>query len=146
MAKIEPEESRISNPDTLESQVREYAKVKASMEVLESRSKELRNELFTHLDTAGFEDDKGNIQLELAQPIDGVVRLEKQRRVTRKIDEGRADEILQELGLSDEVYEVKRVVNEDALMAAYYEGKISEDQLDEMFPANVVWALRALKK
>ena len=146
MAKVQPEEIRISNPDTLESQVREYTRVKSSMEVLESRSKELRNTLFSHLDQDGFVDDKGNIQLELEQPIDGVVRLEKQRRVTRKIDELRADEILEELGLGDEIYEVKRVVNEDALMAAYYEGKISEDQLDEMFPANVVWALRALKK
>jgi hypothetical protein len=146
MAKVSPEEIRISNPDTLESQVREYAKVKASMDVLDARQKELRNLLFGHLDEEGLEDDKGNIQLEFNDPIDGITRLEKQRRVTRKIDELKAEEILEELGLTDEVYELKRVVNEDALMAAYYEEKISEDQLDEMFPANVVWALRTLKK
>jgi hypothetical protein len=31
-------------------------------------------------------------------------------------------------------------------MAAYYQDKITEEQLDEMFPVNVVWALRTLKK
>jgi hypothetical protein len=31
-------------------------------------------------------------------------------------------------------------------MAAYYQDKITEDQLDEMFPVTVTWALRTLKK
>ena len=146
MANVSPEEVRIGNPDSIESQVREYAKIKASMDVLEARQKEIRTLLFEHLDAEGLEDDKGNLQFEFGSPIDGITRLEKQRRVTRKIDEFKAEEILEELGLSDDVYELKRVVNEDALMAAYYEEKISEDQLDEMFPANVVWALRTLKK
>jgi hypothetical protein len=48
-------------------------------------------------------------------------------------------------GLEDDLYELKRVVKEDALMAAFYEEKITEDELDEMYPATVVWALRTLK-
>jgi hypothetical protein len=31
-------------------------------------------------------------------------------------------------------------------MAAYYEEKLTEDELDRMFPVNVTWALRTLKK
>jgi hypothetical protein len=31
-------------------------------------------------------------------------------------------------------------------MAAFYENKITEDELDQMFPASVTWALRTLKK
>jgi hypothetical protein len=143
---IDEGEIRFANPDDIETQISEYAKLKASMEILEARSKELREKLFQHLDSEGLEDDKGNIQLELPAAIDGIVRLEKQRRVTRKIDELKAEEIITERGLEDEVYEMKRVINEDALMAAYYEEKITEAELDEMFPANVVWALRTLKK
>lgn len=147
MAKrIDEEELRISDPDDIKSQIREYAQVKASIEMMEARSKELRDKLFAQLDTEGYEDEKGNIQLDLDQAIDGIVRLEKQRRVSRKLNEPKAEEILDAKGLSDEVFELKRVVNEDALMAAFYEEKITEDELDQMFPATVIWALRTLKK
>lgn len=147
MAKvIEEEGARFLDPESLEAQVSEYAKVKASMEILESRQKELREKLFEALDTEGDVDDKGNIQLNLPKEIDGIMRLEKQRRTTRKLDEETAEAITAEAGIEDEVYEMKRVLNEDALMAAFYEGKLTESQLDEMFPTTVTWALRTLKK
>jgi hypothetical protein len=147
MANVIPEEgSRFDDPDSVEAQVREYSKIKASMDVLETRQKALRENLFSVLDLEGLEDDKGNIQYELPTAIEGITRLEKQRRVTRKLNEPVAETILQTLGLYEEVFEMKPVLNEDALMAAFYEDKISEEQLDEMFPAHVVWALRTLKK
>lgn len=144
--RIDEEELRISDPDDLSSQIREFALLKASLEIMEARSKELREKLITQLDSAGYEDEKGNIQFDLPEAVEGIVRLEKQRRVTRKLNEPKAEEIIESKGLSDEVFELKRVVNEDALMAAFYEEKITEDELDQMFPATVVWALRTLKK
>jgi hypothetical protein len=147
MAKvIEEEGSRFLDPESLEAQVSEYAKIKASMEIMESRSKELREKLFGFLDLEGEEDDKGNIQLDLPSTISGIVRLEKQRRATRKLNEMAAEEIIGSVGLEDEVYKIVRVIDEDALMAAFYEGKLTEEQLDEMFPVNVIWALRTVKK
>jgi len=147
MAKAADEQGvRFSNPDDLSSQVREYLKLKSTMEVLDARQKELREKLFEQIDTNGFEDDKGNVILELDSTIEEVVRLEKQRRVSRKLDEDKADELIAEKQLGDEVYEMKRVINEDALMAAHYEGKLSEEEIDIMFPAKVVWALTTKKK
>jgi len=146
MANIIPEEGRIANPDDFNSQVREYIKIKNSMEIFEARQKELRAKLFAVLETDGLEDEKGNIQFDFETPIDGVVRLEKQRRSTRKLNEFLADEIIEQAGISDDVYEMKRVINEDALMAAYYQDKITEEQLDEMFPVTVTWALLTKKK
>jgi len=143
---FEEEGTRFTDPESLEAQVREYGKIKTSMEILETRSKELRTKLFEYLDTEGEEDDKGNVQLELPASIDGITRLEKQRRATRKLDEMTAETIIDQTGLAEEVYEMKRVINEDALMAAYYEGKITEEQLDEMFPTSIIWALRTIKK
>lgn len=140
------EELRISDPDDLATQIREYARVKATIDMMDARAKELRDKLFAQLDTAGYEDEKGNMQLELETSIEGIVRIEKQRRVTRKLNEPKAEEILDANGLADDVFELKRVVNEDALMAAFYENKITEDELDQMFPASVTWALRTLKK
>jgi hypothetical protein len=147
MAKvIEEEVSRFLDPESLEAQVSEYAKVKASMEVLDSRAKQLRDKLMEKIDLNGFEDHNGNIVLEFEEKIDGILRIEKQRRASRKLDEATAETLLESLGLTDEVYETVRVINEDALMAAYYEDKITEQQLDEMYPVNVIWALRTVKK
>jgi hypothetical protein len=143
---IDEGETRFSDPDDFNSQIREYVNLKSSLEILESRQKELRDKLFAHLDIEGEPDEKGNLQFVLDEAVGEIVRLEKQRRASRKLDELKADEVIAELGLEDEVYEMKRVINEDALMAAFYEEKISEEQLDEMFPVTVTWALRTLKK
>jgi hypothetical protein len=142
-----PEEPRFSgNPDDFDTQVREYVRVKETMDALEKRSKELREKILAVVDVDGYEDDKGNILYELDTPIDGVIRLEKQRRATRKLDEDKAEEIIEAKGLSDKVYKMVRVIDEDALMAAHYEGEITEEEIDEMFPVSIVWALRTPKK
>jgi len=146
MAKlIEEEETRFADPESLEAQVSEYTKLKASMEVLESRSKVLREKLMGALDLTGEEDDKGNIQLVFPSAINGIVRLEKQRRASRKLNELAAETVLEAVGLEDTVYKMVRTIDEDALMAAFYEGQITEDQLDEMYPVHVIWALRTVK-
>jgi len=147
MAKVIEEEGvRFTNPDNLESQVREYVKVKATLEQMEARSRELREALFAKIDAEGYEDDKGNITLELDSAVEEVTRIEKQRRVTRKLDESIAEELIKERGIEDAVYKTIRVIDEDALMAQMYEGHISEEDIDQMFPSKVVWALMTKKK
>ena len=146
MVEAVDEPRQTMDPNNFESQVREYALLKKSLETLEARQKELRDKIFETLDADGFEDDKGNFQYELPSEVEGIVRIEKQRRVSRKLNEAKAEEIIDANGLGLDVYEMKRVINEDALMAAFYENKITEDELDDMFPATVTWALRTLKK
>lgn len=147
MANLIPEEgTRFEDPELVTTQVREYSKLKESIDFLETRQAELREKLFAHLDGEGEPDDKGNIFIELDSAINDVVRIEKQRRVTRKLDELTAEQVIETLGLGDEVYKTVRVLDEDALMAAHYEGKISEEDIELMFPAKVVWALRLAKK
>jgi hypothetical protein len=146
MVKPIGEPREFSNPDDPNAQITEYIRLVASIDHMDERRKELREKIFSYLEDEGYEDEKGNLQLPLANPIEGVLRIEKSGRRTRKLDEMTAETIIEQAGLEDEVYEMKRVINEDALMAAYYEGKITEEQLDEMFPTNVVWALRTIKK
>jgi hypothetical protein len=147
MAQVVPEEPReFADPDAIETQIREYIRLKASIANMEARTKELHVKLMAELDQGGEEDDKGNIQLFLDHEIDGVTRLEKQRRTKRTLDELKAEEIIAAAGIEDDVYETKRVINEDYLMAAFYNEKVTEEQLDEMFPVVVTWALRTVKK
>lgn len=140
------EELRFSDPNDFNSQIREYVKLKASVDMMEKRASELREKLFEKIELDGEVDDKGNVFLELEQNIDGVVRIEKQKRVTHKLDEQTAEELIEEKNLADELFKTVRVVDEDAVMAAHYEGKLSEDDIEAMFPAKIVWALRTAKK
>lgn len=147
MADVIPEEGvRFADPDSLETQLREYMKLKASLEFMETRKSELREKLFSQIEEYGYEDDKGNLTLELDTGIEGVARLEKSRRVQRKLDELAAERIIEETGIGDDVYKMVRVIDEDALMACVYQDKITEEQLEEMFPAKIIWALMTRKK
>ena len=147
MARAAAEEPReFYDPNDPNSQIREYIQLTNTLDGLEKRKAELRTKLFELLDNEGEEDHTGNIIYAFSQPIDGALRLEKQARRSRKLDELKAEEIIETAGLGDTVYKMVRVIDEDALMAAHYEGKLTEDQIDEMFPVNIVWALRVPKK
>lgn len=146
MAKAIGEPRQFSDPENPEAQITEYIRLVASIDHMDERRKELREKIFSYLEEEGFEDEKGNLQLPLANPIEGVLRLEKSGRRTRKLNEDKAEEIIESAGIADDVYKMVRVIDEDALMAAYYDGKITEEQIDEMFPTTVTWALRTVKK
>ena len=146
MAKVIGGPREFANPDDPETKISEYIRLSLSIDSLEVRKKELRDDMFAILDEDGLEDDKGNLLYDFSTPIEGVIRLEKQRRTSRKLDEDAATDIIETTGIADAVYKMVRVIDEDALMAQYYEGNITEEQIDQMFPTTVVWALRIPKK
>jgi hypothetical protein len=145
MAKKSPEEPRNTDENDLIARTKKYAFLKSQLEYFEKEQKALREELFAVLDGEGEVDDKGNIMVQLPQEVDGFNSIIKQRRVTRKVDELKAEEIITAHGLEDTLYKTVRVVDEDALMAALYEEVLTEEEVDEMYPPKVVWAL-VLKK
>ena len=128
------------------NQAKQYAFLKSQLDYLEKQQKELRVKLFEMIDTDGEPDSKGNIVLELPQEVDGYVAVTKQRRVTRKIDEEKAAEVIAEHELEDSLYKTIRVIDEDALMAALYDDTLTEEEVEEMYPQSVTWALVLSKK
>ena len=145
MAKVSPAENRNTDETDLIARTKKYAFLKSQLDYLEKEQKALRAELFEVLDGEGEVDDKGNIIVQLPEEVDGFSSIVKQRRVTRKVDELKAEEIITAHGLEDTLYKTIRVVDEDALMAALYNEELTEAEIDEMYPQNVVWAL-VLKK
>jgi hypothetical protein len=145
MARVKDAEPRFAE-DNLEANAKEYAFLKKQIEYLEKQQKELREKLFSYIEESGEVDDKGNLLLEFDKEIEGFGSVMKQRRVSRKIDEGVADQFISNKGLEEELYKTIRVVDEDALMAALYEGKLTEEEVDEMYPQHIVWALVMNKK
>ena len=145
MARVKPEEPRMSDGDDFFAQTKNYSFIKQQLEYWEKQQKELKAKLFEKLDAEGEPDSSGNIVIELPEDIDGAVAVVKQRRVSRKVDELRAEEIITEKGMEDTLYKTIRVVDEDALMAALYNDELTEEEIEEMYPQNIVWAL-VLKK
>lgn len=145
MARVKNNEPRFSDENDLIARTKKYAFLKSQLDYFEKEQKALRALLFENLDEIGEEDDKGNIVIELSEEVEGYSSVVKQRRVSRKIDETRAEEIIAEHGLEEELYKTIRVVDEDALMAALYEDVLTEEEVDEMYPQSITWAL-VLKK
>ena len=139
MARVKATEGREEDP--LIKDAREYSFLKQQIDFLEKQQKEVRERLFTTLDEMGEVDDKGNIIVELLEEVNGFGAVVKQRRVSRKIDELVADEIITEKGMEEQLYKTIRVVDEDALMAALYNDELTEAEIDLMYPQKIVWAL-----
>lgn len=141
MARVADEFDRTIAKDDLASQAKEYAFLKKQNEYITEQMKELKERLFEHIEESGEVDSKGNITLDLPQEIDDFVAVTKQRRVTRKINEEVALDIIEQKGLKDKLIKTIEVIDEDALMAALYSDELTEAEIDEMYPQHVVWAL-----
>lgn len=146
MAKIKAEEPRTANENDLVNQTKQYSFIKSQLEYLEQQQKELREKLFAALDSEGQTDDKGNLVIELPKEVDGYLSVVKQKRVSRKVDELVADEIITAKGMEEKLYKTIRVVDEDALMAALYNDELTEEEIDQMYPQKITWALILSKK
>jgi hypothetical protein len=141
MARVKPEELRNADENNLENQAKQYTFLKKQKEYMEKQMSELRETIFEALDESGEIDSKGNVVIEFETEVEGFGSVMKQRRVTRKINESVAEEMITAKGLEDKLYKTIRVVDEDALMAALYSDELTEEEIDEMYPQNVVWAL-----
>jgi hypothetical protein len=141
MAKVAPAELRNSDETDLIARAKKYAFLKSQLDYLEKEQKALRADLFEVLDTDGEADSKGNLVIELPEEVDGFVAITKQRRVTRKVDETAAEEIILEKGLEESLYKTIRVIDEDALMAALYSDALTEEEVEKMYPQTITWAL-----
>ena len=146
MARVKDSEPRNVAEDDFLGQAKEYIFVKKQLEYFESKQKELKEKIFSQIEENGEVDSEGHVILDFEDPIDGVRALKKQRRVTRKIDEALAEELIIQKGLEDKLYKTIRVVDEDALMAAMYSAELTEEEVDSIYPIVVTWALVMNKK
>lgn len=124
----------------------EYSRIKSLMDDLTARQKALKESLLQFLEVEGDEDDKGHQWAYLDQEVDGYLSIQRQRRVSHKLNESIAESLLTERGLVDKCYKLVPVLDEQAIMQAHYEGLLSEEDIDAMFPANVTYAFVPNKK
>jgi hypothetical protein len=141
MARVKDIEPRMSDDNDFGYQAKQYVFVKKQVEFFETELKRLKEKIFEHMDSEGEVDGSGNLFVELDNEIEGVKTFQKQRRVSRKINPEMADNVIMSKGLESELYKTIQVIDEDALMAALYEGKLTEEEIELMYPEKVIWAL-----
>lgn len=105
---------------------REYAEISAHIKTLEEKKKSLSETLKKGAEQFGVKDDKGSYYFESTKHIIGKVA-----RKSMSIDQNKAVETLESLGLGDVIDEVTvRTVNEDRLSNAVAEKRISLDVVE----------------
>jgi len=128
--------------DQLTAEILEYQSLRDDIEGLEKRKKVLRDSLLDTVQNAGERDEKGHLWLALDSDVNGVSSVQAERRVTQTLNEERAQEILEGLGLSAECTKTITVVDEDAVWAARWDDKLSDSDIEAMFDTKVVTALK----
>ncbi len=122
------------------SKVRQFVTLKRQIDDLSKEQSILKTFLSDLVDTEGEADDKGNLWLQLDEEVDGYRALQRQRRVSQKLDPEAAETLLKAKGLDTRCYQLLPVLDEDAVMSCLYEGLLTEEEVDAMFPKSIVWA------
>lgn len=129
----------------LNSAYREYVYLKKNIDALTKRQDELKKFLMSFVEDNGIEDDKGHKWFDMEE-VEGYVGMQKQRRVAQKIDDEECYAILTSKELAPRCYELKPVLDQAEVMACFYDGLLTEDDIDAMFPKTVTNAFVLKKK
>lgn len=125
---------------TVLDDIRQYAALKGQSELLSTRQNEIKKRLTEVVDTLGSTDDRGHIILDVDDETSGVKKIFKQRRVSKTLDMDVAEDILTKKGIKEACIKMMPILDESAIMAAFYEGHLTEQDIDTMFPSKVSYA------
>lgn len=125
--------------DSVKRSARQYAALKNEISLLTDRQNELKSRLMSALEEVEA-DANGHRSFEFTDPDMGDVKITKQRRVTNSLDIQIAEEILSDKGIKDACIKMVPVLDEAAIMSAFYEGYLTEQDIDAMFPAKETYA------
>jgi hypothetical protein len=117
-----------------------YIGVRQQREVFAKKEDEYKKQLAQIVETQGYTDDKGSEYIDFGEEIEGYAGLKRERRVNASLDEEKAFDILRKRNLYDACTTTITVVNEDAVRAAMFDGKLSQEDLDAMFSYKISYA------
>lgn len=140
MANIEKPSRSVSTEDGVLGKVRNFVFLKNKIDDATKELTKVKSYLSDLVDTDGEADDKGHLWYPLPEEVDGYVSLKRERRVSQSLDLDEAERILKEKGLDSRCFVTMPVLNEDEVMACLYEGLLTEEDVDTMFPKKITWA------
>lgn len=124
------------NQDAIKEDVKQFTSLKDQITQLTERQGVIKQRLTEAIDEFGNEDDKGHIVLN----YDEDHHIMKQRRTSKNLDIQAAEIILTKKGIKDTCIKMIPTLDESAIMAAFYNGHLSEEDIDTMFPSKVTYA------
>jgi uncharacterized SAM-dependent methyltransferase len=127
------------NLEDLKKNARQFLALKTEMSMLADRQSELKSRMTQEIDTLE-PDDKGHRIIAFEDATLGNIKVTKQRKVSKTLDMEVAEKILTEKGIKNTCIKMVPVLDEAAIMAAFYEGYLTESDIDTMFPAKETFA------
>ena len=124
------------NQDAVVEDVKQFTALKDQITQLTDRQTIIKKRLTETIDEFGAEDEKGHIVLKYNEDQ----QIMKQRRVSKNLDLAAAEIILSKKGIKDTCIKMIPTLDESAIMAAFYNGHLTEEDIDTMFPAKVTYA------
>jgi hypothetical protein len=125
----------------LTNYVKQNTALRDEIDGLTKRQTEIKKRVIDGIKELGYEDGNGHIVVDINDSATGIARAVHQRRVSKSLDTDVAETLLDSKGLTERCSRKIFVLNEEEIMAAYYEGLLTEEDIDAMFPSKVTWAL-----
>lgn len=119
--------------------IRQYLLIKDELDFVTKRQLELKQRLIAAVEEVEA-DDRGHRVLVVEDETIGNVTLTRQRRVIKSLDMAVAEDILTKKGIKDTCIKMIPSIDEGAIMAAFYENYLTEEDIDLMFPSKVSYA------
>ena len=123
----------------LKDNIRQYLALKDQLDLITKRQTEIKQRLIEVVDAVEA-DDRGHRILSVEDETVGEVTLTRQRRVSKSLNMDVAEEILTKKGIKDTCIKMVPVIDEGAIMAAFYENYLTEEDIDLMFPSKISYA------
>lgn len=140
MPRVAKAAREIKTENPLVTKFRDFISLKSRIDGLTKQQNVLKEELNQYVIENGEEDERGHVSVALPSEVEGYTSIKRQRRVTQGLDIDAAILILTKKGLAERCIKAVPTVAEDEVMAALYEGKLTEQDIDTMFPKKITWA------
>jgi hypothetical protein len=114
--------------------------LKRQVSLVTGKLEQGKNALKAVVQKYGETDTKGSLFLDLEDSVGPIRRLKNQRSETTSVNDEEAEKILRRKGLWEEMTETITVVDQSRVFAAYYDNKITDDELARMFPKRVTFS------
>lgn len=132
--------------ESLQQRVRAFVRLRNTVKALTEQQEVLKKGLADDVERLGDVDEDGSQWLNLPAEVEGFAALKRELRVSRTLDMEEAERILHEKGLYDECVVMVPTVDEDAVMTALVQEKLTGEDIEAMYIRKETYAFVPQKK